>query len=169
MRLLAVALGALALAATAPPSWRTFRGEGISIRYPPGWFATARPLTPVTSPQQVLAIASYPLPRGSAGADGCAPKEALDGLPLTGAFIFGWEYGQLSKVTGIRERDFPPRSKHFELAGFAPYECFGPSYMLRFRAAGRAFQIHIAFGRRASASTRATVLRILDSLSAKRI
>jgi len=107
------------------------------------------------------------LPPGSSGADGCQPKEALDRLPSTGAFIFGWEYGQVSPVTGIRASDFPHRPKQFKLTGFARYECLGPSYMLRFRDAGRAFQIHIAFGRRANAATRAIIIRILDTFSAK--
>lgn len=73
-------------------SWQTFRADRVSIRYPPGWFATSRPLTPVISPRQVVAVASYPLPRGNSGADGCEPKEALDRLPASGTFIFGWEY-----------------------------------------------------------------------------
>ncbi len=142
----------------------TFRSQGISVRYPPGWFATARRLTPVTSPPQILAVASYPLPRGSSGADGCQPKEALDRMPPTGAFIFGWEYGP-----DIFTRAFPPRPRHFRLKNYATYECLGASYMLRFRQAGRFFQIHVVLGKRASGATRATVLRILDSFAAKRI
>ena len=47
------------------------------------------------------------------------------------------------------------------------YECIGPSYMVRFRQAGRFFQIHIVLGTRASAARRAAVLRILDSFTAK--
>ena len=160
MRLLALLVSALALTGA---SWHTFRAHGVSVRYPPGWFATARGLTPVTSPQQILAVASYRLPRGSGGANGCQPKEALDRMPLTGAFIFGWEYGPRSK------RDFPLRPKHFRLTHYARYECLGPSYMLRFRQAGRFFQLHVAFGRRASRATRATVVHILDTFSAKRI
>ena len=146
VRLLAVVLTALAFAVT-PPSWRTFQAEGISVRYPPSWFATARPLTPVTSPGQALAVASYPLPRSNARANGCEPKEALDRMSPAGAFVFGWEYGDLSARAGIRPRDFPPRPEHFKLRGFAPYECLGPSYMLRFSDAGRAFQVHRGQGR----------------------
>jgi hypothetical protein len=39
----------------------------------------------------------------------------------------------------------------------------GRSYMLRFSDRGWAFQIHIYVGTRASAATRTTALRILDS------
>jgi hypothetical protein len=43
----------------------------------------------------------------------------------------------------------------------------GHSYALRFRAAGRAFQIHVYLGPKANAATRVTVLRVLDSFHAK--
>ena len=160
MRLLALLVSGLALTGA---SWDTFRAQGISVRYPPAWFATARHLTPVTSPPQILAVASYRLPRGSGGANGCQPTEALDRMPPTGAFIFGWEYGP-----DVYKRAFPPRPKHFRLKNYAAYECLGPSYMLRFRQAGRFFQIHVVLGRRATGATRATVLSILDTFSAKR-
>lgn len=146
--------------------WRTFRADGVSIRYPPGWDATRRPLTPVTYPQQVVAIASYPLPRDNSGADGCEPKEALDRMPATGAFIYGWEYAN-ARIAGVRVRDFSRRPKRFSLTGFGQYECFGPSYGLYFRDADRLFQIHVTFGRRASLATRRTALRVLDSFHAE--
>jgi len=160
-------LGALALGASAcgggPATSSTVEAQGVTVTYPTGWYATMQALTPVTSPRQVLAVASYPLPSDSSGADGCQPKEALNRLPPTGAFIFGWEYGGLA-LPGLRARDFPQRPKRFALTGFAHYECQGPSYMIRFRDGGRLFQIHVAFGPLATALTRHTVLRILDSL-----
>lgn len=170
MRFVALLLTALALTGAGPSTWRTFRADGISVRYPPGWFATARRLTPVSYPPQVLAVASYPLPRDRSGADGCAPKEALDRMPPTGTFIFGWEYAKPTPggIRVIRARDFPPRPKRLKLTGFAQYECLGPSYMIRFREAGRFFQIHVAFGRRVGAATRGTALRVLDSFNARR-
>ena len=154
-------LGALALTTGCSSSSQTFHAQGISVRYPSWWHATAAPLTPVTSPVQVLAVASYPLPHNKRGADGCMPKEALDALPPDGAFIYGWEYGP------DQATNYPPRPKHFSLAHFERFECLGPSYVLRFRENGRLFNIHIALGPRASAYTRATVLRILDSFEAK--
>jgi hypothetical protein len=161
-RLPLLALSVLVLTTACSSSWNTFRANGLSIRYPKGWSASSHRLTPVTSPPQVLAIGSYTLPDGSRGANGCQPKEALDRMPSSGVFIFGWEYS--GGVTGL---DFPPRPRHFRLTGFADYECLGPSYLLRFRVAGRFFQIHVAFGPHASASTRATALRVLDSLKAR--
>jgi len=167
---LSLVLGALALALTpapAPAGWHTFRADGVSIRYPPGWFATAQPLTPVTSPRQAIAVASYPLPHGSGGAEGCSPKAALDRLPPRGAFIFGWEVGTKSMRAGTSRADFQPRPRHFVLARLARYECLGLSYAVLFRDAGRAFPTHVAFRRDATAATRATALRILDSFVAR--
>ncbi|MFL5910354.1 MAG: hypothetical protein ACJ768_07300 [Gaiellaceae bacterium] len=165
MRLFAVAFSTLALAGGTPPSWHTFRAHHVSVRYPATWFATAQPLTLVTGPSQAIAIASYPLPTSSAGSNGCQPKAALTRMPSNGAFIFGWDYGALASL-GTSRRDFPPEPVRFRLAGFARYECMGPSYMVRFRVGGRAFQIHIYFGRKASSTTRALALRVLDSFRA---
>jgi hypothetical protein len=153
-------LGALALTACSSTS-ETFTARGVSVRYPRGWHGTAAPLTPVTSPVQVLAVASYPLPHDARGADGCMPKEALDALPPDGAFIYGWEY------ESPQGEVFPQRPARFALTGFEHFECLGPSYRLRFRDMGRLFDIHVALGRRASAFTRYSVLRVLDSLRVK--
>ena len=67
MKLLVLLAAALALTAS---NWHIFRAHGISVRYPSGWFATARRLTLVTYPPQIIAVASYRLPRGNGGADG---------------------------------------------------------------------------------------------------
>jgi hypothetical protein len=165
MRLAALVIASFALSAGPSPHWRSFDSNGVSYHYPPRWAATAAPLTAVTSPQQIIALASFAFPTNVAGADGCEPKEALDRIPPNGVFIFGWEYGQLSPQLGIRPHDFPPRPKHFTLTNLAQYECMGRSYMLRFSDRGWAFQIHVSFGSRASAATRATALRILDSFN----
>jgi hypothetical protein len=162
VKLAASLLAALSLAGAPAGRWHTLRTGGTAWRYPASWSATTAPLTPVTSPRQLLAIASYPLPRAPARSDGCRPTEALDRLPPRGAFVFVWSYGQLSSRD--LARDFPPRPRHFRLTRFAHYECVGPSYMIRFREASGAFQVHVALGPRATAATRATVLRILDGV-----
>jgi hypothetical protein len=164
---LAVVLAVLALGAPPSAGWHTFRTHEITVRLPPGWHATARSLTPVDYPKQALALGSYALPHDSRGADGCRPTAALDRLPATGAFVFAWEYARPSLFGPIRSRDFPRRPTHFKLMRFAQYECLGPSYMIRFREAGRFFQVHVAFGRRASAATRTTALHVLDGLEVR--
>ena len=162
LRLFAAALLAVLLAAgCASSSSKTFREDGVSVRYPSDWHATRRALTPVTSPVQVLAVASYRLPRGKAGADGCSPKEALDRLPPNGVFLFGWEYDRPS-LAGVQRGDFPPRPDHFELKGPTGFECLGPSYVVAFREAGCSRSMSSS-GRRPG-RTSATALKVLDSL-----
>jgi hypothetical protein len=154
----------LVLTAASPPSWLIFRTDGIEVRYPPAWFATTRQLTPVDDPPQVLAIASYRFPSDTSP-NGCNPAGTLAKMPASGALIFVIEYASAS----VRARDFPPRRARFRLGSARRYECFGPrrSYLLRFRDAGRSFQVDVAFGQRAGAGTRTTVLRILDSFRAR--
>jgi hypothetical protein len=164
-RLLAAALLAgLLSSGCASSSSKTFRDDGVSVRYPSDWHATRRALTPVTSPVQVLAVASYALPQGKEGADGCSPKEALDRLPPDGVFLFGWEYDRPS-LAGVRRSDFPARPEHFELKSrIGSSECFGRGYVVTFRQAGRLFQIHLILGPKAGDDERAAALKVLDSL-----
>ena len=148
----------------ASPHWRIFRTDGISVRYPPGWHATARRLTGVISPPMRFAIASYPLRQQGPGST-CTPSRALAEMPPSGAFIYAIEY----TGTRLHRRDFPSRPKRFRLTRFANYECMGPSYAILFRDADRFFQIHVYIGKQAGPTVRGTVLRILDSFRAKTI
>jgi hypothetical protein len=165
-----VVLACLALVAavgcSSSSSWTTFQDRGVSVRYPSDWHVTRRPLTPVTSPVQVLAVASYPLPMETKGAEGCSPKEALDRLPTSGVFLFGWEYDRPG-LSGVRKSDFPPRPHEFTLGRRIGFECLGPSYVIHFREAGRLFQIHVVLGPKAGDSQRKTALQILESFSAR--
>lgn len=157
-----LALLAAASVAVIGTAWDTFQGDGVSVTYPRSWYATAHQLTPVTGPRQLLAIASFPLPTGDHGADGCEPKQVLDRLPSAGAFIFGWDDGSL-RDTPFAAKSFPRRPRHFVFPHLLHSGCLGPSYRIRFREAGRLFQIYVVLGNQASRSTHATVLRILDS------
>ena len=162
------ALVATGAAWSSTSSWLLYKSQGVTLRYPANWHATTTPLTHVTDPEQIVAIASYPLPRSNRGDNGCQPQEALDHLPATGAFIYGWEDPADSVFGPPRASDFPARPAHFKLPRYAQYECSGPGYMLVFRDNGRFFQMHVALGRHATPATRQEVLRILDSFHANR-
>ena len=65
---------------------------------------------------------------------------------------------------------FPPQGAGIELhrSDLANYECSTvPSYLLRFRTAGRLFQAQVAFGTHATHARRAEAQRILASLRAQ--
>jgi hypothetical protein len=166
MRVLVLFVTAVMLAGCGASGWQTWQGRGVSGGIPRGWHATGARLTPVTWPVQFLAVASYPLPAGARGADGCEPKAEVDRLPADGAFLFGWEYASMTGAS-IRTADFPPRPRSFRLVHPGPYECLGHSYLIRFRAAGRYFQVQVLLGRRASEHTRELALRVLDSLAVR--
>ena len=163
--LLPAAALALTTSCSHSPGLTSFHGHGVTARYPRTWFATRQPLTPVTSPVQVLAVASYRFPPNKQGASGCAPKAALDRLPPTGAFVFAWEF-TMPSPSGLRPADFPRRPSHFQLTRLTETECLGRSYMVRFREAGRFFQVHAVLGPDVSGGTRKSVVHLLDSLRA---
>jgi hypothetical protein len=135
-------------------------GDGVSVVVPPGWHLFAPPITALSYPVDRLLLTSYPAARGG----NCGPDRAERALPPNGALVYLLEFhrpGPLSRSA------FPPRPVHFSLraGALASYECWHvPSYLLRFRAADRAFQLHVALGPRAGPARRAQVLRVLDSM-----
>jgi hypothetical protein len=147
-------------------SHRTSVGSGISIIAPAGWHALGPRVTALVYPVDRLLLTSYRAKRGG----NCAPDRAEDELPADGALVYLFEYRpRVGKVwpSSFRRSDFPRRPTHFTLPqrAIGHYECWRvSSYVIRFRAAGRPFQMHIAFGPRAGAARRAQVLRALDSL-----
>jgi hypothetical protein len=147
---------------------RASLGAGISVVPPRGWHVLAPRVTALVYPVDRLLLTSYRARRGG----NCAPDRAEDELPADGALVYVFEYRPRVGKVRFRRSAFPPRPPHFALPrrALGNYECWHvPSYSLRFRAAGRPFQAHVAFGPRAGAARRAQVLRALDSLRITRI
>ena len=166
MRVTILPAACLCLAATLAPSAtsggsRTLRTDSVTVRYPAAWHATTRPLSLVTSPGELLAVASFPFP-AEPKPDGCAPAGTLAAMPPSGALIVVLYYGK-----NLDNARFPPRPSHFKLGPARQYECFGArrSYSILFKQANRYFQIMVAFGNRAGPRTRATVLSVLDNFA----
>lgn len=139
-------------------------GAGIAVVYPASWRRLAPPFTRLRFPVDRLLLTSRP---ALSGGD-CSPDRAERTLAADGALIYLFEY-RLPAGRGrrLRRSDFPPQPAHFTLrpSQLGSYECWQvPSYLLRFRAADRPFQVHVALGAHASAARRAQVLAILDSL-----
>lgn len=144
---------------------RVDAGAGVSVRVPRGWHLVRPPISAVSFPAERLLLTSYP----TRGGGNCSPERAQRNLPPGGALVYLFEYRpeRGGVWARLRRRDFPPRPARFRLRPrtLGGYECWRvPSYLVRFRAAGRAFQVHVALGSRASPSRRAQVLRVLDSL-----
>lgn len=166
MKLLGLIVAVLALTGADVSSWVTFNTGGVQIRHPSGWHATARPLTAVAEPKQILSVASFAFPTNRRS-NGCRPTGTLVRKQPSGAVIFIIEYQRVPPGHFLTDKRhaFPPRPATLKLRGFANYECFGRSYQLRFREQRRDFQIFVSFGRRATPSTRNTTLRILNSFT----
>lgn len=146
----------------AAATW-SIRKNGIAVRVPDGWHATTTRLTAVDWPVQRLAVASYPLVQ-RAPDDGCYPRSAREAMGPDDALVILIEYtSEFADIGSLP--DFPLRTR-FRLDDdtFAPYECFGESYLIRFRERGRRFQAHVAFGDRVMARTRSRAVAALNSL-----
>jgi hypothetical protein len=136
-------------------------GAGLSIVVPHGWHV-AFGLTGLAEPNERFTLASFPPRRPPNPALECGPTRAVAAIPADGALALVLEY----PTTGVWSRpSFPPEPKRFVLPDSppAPYECFGRGWLLRFRAAGRSFQVMVALGRHA-ARNRARLLAALTSL-----
>jgi hypothetical protein len=150
---------------------RASLGAGISIAVPRGWHAAGSRITALVYPVDRLLLTSYRARRGG----NCAPDRAEQELPANGVLAYLFEYRpRVGKVwpSSFRRSEFPQRPAHFKLSrrAFGHFECWRvASYVIRFRAAGRPFQLHVAFGPRAGAVRRAALLRALDSLRIARI
>jgi hypothetical protein len=147
---------------------RASLGAGISVVPPRGWHVLGPRVTALVYPVDRLLLTSYRARRGG----NCAPDRAEDELPADGALVYLFEYRPRVGTVRFRRAAFPLRPAHFTLPrrALGNYECWHlPSYSIRFRAAGRPFQVHVAFGPRAGAARRAQVLRALDSLRIARI
>lgn len=140
-------------------------GHGIRVSYPPGWHLFTPPITSVAYPLDRLLLTSYPARTGG----NCSPTRAENALPANGVLIWLFEYGPTAGTvsTSPHASEFATKPRAFTLptGDLATYECWlVPSYLERFRAAGRFFQVHIAFGPDVTAPYRSQALRILDSL-----
>ena len=111
----------------------------------------ASPLTPVTSPVQALAVASYRLREEMPERDGCSPKAALDRLPPDGVS---------SSAGSTTAPGWPRPEKRLPTAG-RPLRVEGPDRLRVSRpelrghvSRGGDFQIHVVLGSKAEGRAR---------------
>lgn len=138
------------------------RSTGVSVRYPAGWHIDQRPLTRTVSPQQLLAVSSFPL-RQPHPDPNCTPTTALKELPPNGALLILLEQanaGDLSSSVFSRR----PAQFHLETQPAQPRECFGVSREITFEDAGRDIYAIAYFGPKASLGSKRLVDRVLESL-----
>jgi len=150
------ALGLVVLTGCGGTERLAFQDRGVEFRYPVGWSVTGFSRT--VSPAR-LVVASYRVTPSEVEGD-CAGHRALASLPGNGAALLLIDYGTAHRA-GFAP---PPKNLRMRQLARGNYECFGDSYMLRFKAAGHDFQAHLKLGENATASTRQQALQILDSV-----
>jgi hypothetical protein len=138
---------------------------GVSVTVPPGWHAATGPFTGLLDPRERLVLTSFPV-EGTPRSPGCSPLGLLRELPRSGVAAVLLEYMH----TGAR-RNFQRRPEQFRLrpSDRSGFDCFSPqpigdAQLFNFREAGRAFNLLVAVGRDATAASRHTAERALDSL-----
>jgi len=152
-----VLLLAVAASASAAGGARVFRGPGIVLRYPDGWYATNEPLNGITDPVQRFVLSSYRVPAGGADAN------ATYAPPPRGVIAQLVEEVPPINNGGV----WPPRPHRFSLPRLGRMETFGGNRWgeTLFRDQRRHFYIFIGVGRRASSAQVALMLRTLDAMT----
>jgi hypothetical protein len=158
MDLFAILLAALAMG--------TVHTHGVSAQLPPGWQVAPRPLTTTSDPRERLSVGTYPLRYRQVGCYHMPSSALLD-------------LGPRDALVTLLERHngrFPHRPEHFgprrHDSGSDAQDCAPKAHFTdhwqTFRQSGRNFHVLVAFGPRASASTRRQAWGILDGLKVKR-
>ncbi len=139
----------------------TFRDRGLTFDYPRAWSVSG--FSPAVLPPR-LVVASYDVTPAQVTGD-CAGSDALANVPDDGAGLLLIDYG-----TAFSSSRFQSLPRRLALGEFTRgnYECFGDTYMLRFKAGGHDIQAHLKLGNRASPATIQRALQILDSVESPR-
>ena len=123
------------------------RQRGVRFSYPEPWRIYPFRLTGVQLRHQI-ALGTFPLEQSEPDPN-CTPATALRSRGEAGGLLFVFEYASLSEAQKDR---FPRRLGSFELSTLdpVPYECFGMSYLIRWRepVSDRVFQAHVYGPRR---------------------
>jgi hypothetical protein len=138
---------------------------------PAGWHATAHRFTSLVDPRERVALATFPLD-DDARSRGCSPEIPLGGMPRSGALALLLEYvNPAERRRVLRGRGYQ-RPQRFPLGEppMGSFDCF-PSppgrageYVFNFGDSGRAFQLLVAVGKKATPETRRVAAAALDSL-----
>jgi hypothetical protein len=153
------------LPSTASTTLKRFHRNGISFGYPSKWFVTTHPLSNAGNPVYRFAVSTVPVRRTASDIGPCTPGVAKQ-LPPTSVLAY------LREALGAdRTRSLPrmPRRPHTfglpsardrQLCGFRK----GGTGWILFKDAGRAFYLGIYVGRKAPASARRALKRLLNGM-----
>jgi len=141
--------------------------HGYSVALPAGWHRARRNLTPeLFDPREILSVATYPLRyqrRARCRIPGC-PTPALNGFRATDILVSIQERGQARTATHDVAIDLERRQAGRGgmgncTRGRVAWYAFEP-----FAEAGRSLYVLVVLGKRAPATARADLKRVLGSL-----
>jgi hypothetical protein len=135
----------------------------ISVDVPTGWVAKDEPVPGTSGPRVAAAYGTWDFSTGGA----CGPEEALAELPPDGALVWFVEYANPGNAG-----DFISLLPQFSIDLQDPparWECAAaaPSRMYLFRDGGRFFEVHVALGLEATATTVQQANDLIVSLRAE--
>jgi hypothetical protein len=161
--LLVLTVAATVARASGARDERRAVGAGVSIRVPTGWHVVHQRLSEVVDPIPRLMVATFAVSLSHRSCV-CGMPNIRD-FPRDGGLLFVWEYPSLPARA---LRAFPRRPRRFRVSATAigAAACAGPSDVVVFRQARRAFQAEIYLGPTAGRAVRARLTEILDSLRA---
>lgn len=130
--------------------------HNFDVTYPRAWSRADQQLTILGNPNELLALATFPLRDGG----GCAPKGAVAAASPSDAIIF------LVEFTGAQGMKLPPRPPSFDpLPEPQLDECWdAPVATQRFRESGGGFQVDVWVGDQVTEETKRDITAALDSL-----
>jgi hypothetical protein len=128
----------------------------FDVIYPQAWSRAEEQLTILGNPNELLALATFPLRKGG----GCAPKTALAEAASTDVIVFVVEF------TGAERMKLPPRPPSFDpLPEKRMDECWNaPVASYQFRDSSGGFQVDVWLGDHVTDETENQVTATLDSL-----
>jgi hypothetical protein len=151
--------------------------HGFSITLPDGWQRAPQPLVASIDPQELLSVATYPLPANTAGpaCDAQLPKTDLDQLRPSDIYLLVIENHFSLTPTSTAPIDparYPARPSNFANAHFKTGACAGPTWsypdirfqQLFFRDRGRVIGVYLASGRAVTPQRQAQAWQLLNSL-----
>jgi hypothetical protein len=150
--------------------WVTFSNpsEGFQIQYPSDWMKAGTRLT-TTTPNELVALGTFPLPPQSGG---CAqfPENALGDLGSRDAMILVWELPPPdSGVSAVPERPGSFGPSFGVTIDDSPLCVTGPvvfdHWLGAFQDQGRLFEVFVAIGKQSSPGLSGQAWHVLDSIS----
>jgi hypothetical protein len=145
------------------------RSAALSLTVPVGWHATSHRFTSLLDPRERVALASFPID-DTARSRRCSPDIPLGQMPRSGVLALLLEYMNPTERRHALRVDHRPERFRLGQPAMGSFDCFpappgrAGGYVFNFGDSGRAFQLLVAVGTKATPETRLAAAAALDSI-----